>query len=165
MIAPLLDFLEGIVKNIGIENVVKEAAQQKQMQRRPYCHLIPQRGTVTKDWTRAGKEVRDPAPEPGRVSHFIRKWRLENPVRVVFVAGKDCELYGLKFLSALPQGFLCNGQWVDVAVTAELPPLDESLLYDAGEIAYDVVFESGVYTPVELPLFRDATLRASVDKI
>lgn len=160
MITVPLVFLESIIKGIGIDNVVMEAAQQKQMQRRPCCHLIPQRGKVTKDWTRAGKEVYDPGePSPGRVKHYICKWRVENPVRVVFLAGKDCESYGAQFLAALPRGFEHDGQWVDVEVTAELPPLDDSLLYDAGEIAYDVVFYSGIYTPVELPMFRDSNVR------
>lgn len=163
MISVPLEFLAGIVRGIGIENVIKEAAQQKQMQRRPYCLLCPQRGTVSKDWTRAGKEVRDPgAPAPGRVDHFVRKWRVENPIRVVFVAGKDCEAYGAAFLAALPRGFEHEGQWVDLEVVAELPPVDESLLYDAGEIAYDVVFRSGIYAPVELPMFRDSVVKGDI---
>jgi hypothetical protein len=164
MISVPLIFLEGIVKSIGIDNVIKEAAQQKQIARRPYCHLIPQKGTITKDWTRVRKDVNDPGePYGGSVTHHIRKWIVENPVRVIFAAGKDCEMYGVYFLAALPKGFKHEGQWIEVDVIAELPPLDESLLYDAGEIAYDVVFRSGIFTRNDVPMFRDSIVKGKID--
>lgn len=164
MISVPLNFLEEVVKSIGIDNVIKEAAQQKQITRRPFCHLIPQKGTVTKDWSKAGRDVYDPgAPLGGRIIHHIRKWRVENPIRVIFAAGKDCEEYGMKFLSALPRGFKHKGQWVEVDVIAELPPLDESLLYDSGEIAYDVVFRSGIFAERESPMFRDADMKGRIE--
>lgn len=162
MIAPLMDFLEGVVKELGITRVIREAAQQRQMSTRPHCMLLPQTGTITKDFSKVRRDVYAPGPPNDRITHFIRKWRVSNPIRVVFVAGKDCEKYGALFLAALPKGFEHDGQWIDLTVTSEIPPLDESLLYDAGEIAYDVTFTSGVYVPKELPLFRDATIEGSL---
>lgn len=164
MIAPLMDFLEGVVKEIGIPRVVREAAQQRQMRVKPYCCLIPQNGTITKDFGKVRRDVYAPGPPNDRITHFIRKWKVSNPIRVVFSAGKDCERYGVLFLSALPKGFEYDGQWIDITVTSEIPPIDESLLYDAGEIAYDVTFKSGIYVPMELPMFRDATIEGSLIK-
>lgn len=163
MIAPLLDFLEGIVHEVGIKNVVKEAAQQKLIALRPLCHLIPKQGDVTRDWDKVGKDIYDPgAPDGGLVTQYRRKWVVENPVRVVFIAGKDCERYGMKFLELMPRGFVHEGQYIDITITSELPPLDDSLLYDAGEIAYDVTFTSGVYVPIDKPMFRDTTVKGEI---
>lgn len=162
MIAPLLDFLEGIVHEVGIKNVVKEAAQQKLIALRPLCHLIPKQGDITRDWSKVRRDVFDPPDAPGHITQYRRKWRVENPVRVVFIAGKDCEAFGMKFLELMPKGFVYEGQYIDITITSELPPLDDSLLYDAGEIAYDVTFTSGVYVPIEMPMFRDSIIEGSL---
>lgn len=162
MIKTPLDFLEDVVRSIGIKNVIREKAQQNQMAIRPHCHLIPQKGDVEKDFTKSPHKAKD--IESGRITHYIRKWIVKNPVRVVFVAGRDCEEYGAKFLAALPKGFEADGQYIDVNVTAELPPIDDSLLYDAGEIAYDVTFTSGVFVPLEEPMFKDAQIHGEIEK-
>lgn len=162
MINGTMDFLEKVVNGLGITRVLREASQQKQIAERPYCHLIPQKGTITKDWTKVRRDVYDPPDEPGYITQFLRKWIVNNPIRVVFVAGKDCERYGYKFLASLPKGFTVGGQWVTLTVTSEIPPLDESLLYDAGEIAYDVTFTSGVYAPIKMPMFKDSIVKGEI---
>lgn len=158
MISAPLDFLEEQVRSLGIAHVLRDAAQA--LPPRPYCRLVPMKGTLVRDGTRVAKDL----SLPDRVTHILRRWRVENPVRVAFFAEEDAELWGVRFIDVLPNGFEWQGRWVEVDVTAEFPLPDGEdategkVLRDKRAIAYDVVFRSGIYGTAELPMFKDASL-------